>query len=111
MRAKRVTKFGFWCPYCNELHTPDEKLEQFPAWRCDEVTQGAIENASEPSYTFSDPEPVNVYLYDIANNDSCIGEDEPEYRDVWRCGQCKTNYLDKKPAKACCAEFAKGEFC
>lgn len=98
MRAKRVTKFGFECPVCNAIHAHDEKLETSDAWRVNEVSDGA----DDLHYTLEEPQTAQVYLYDKDNDNDCIGEDEPTYQEVWRCGECETDYLDKDEAKACC---------
>lgn len=97
MKATRITKFGFTCPVCSDIHAPDAKLETTTMWELQDPNAVLAE-----CYVIDEPNEVEVYRYDEENSEDCIGPDEPEYQECWQCSECETNYLDKDEAKECC---------
>ena len=94
MKVTTVSKFGFECPECGEIHTSETKLEAETAWRVD---KNALLG---DGYVFDQPEEVEAFRY--FDDDECVGTNEPEYRTAYQCGECETVYLDKDEAKECC---------
>lgn len=96
MKAKRISKFGFECPACGNIHPSESKLPATDAWIVAEDNP-----VFAGQFVFEEPSKTKVYRYSEEEED-CVGEQEPEYAEVWQCGECEAVHLDKDEAKECC---------
>ena len=107
MKATKVSKYGFQCPDCQDVHHVEEMLDPRKAWELDtdpsnydEPSNLITTNSTNMSYSLEEPRTVELYVYD--EEGGCAGTDEPSYVPAWQCGECETVYLDKDEAKDCC---------
>lgn len=98
MKAYPGTKRGWQCPYCDEVNTQEPIQRTYYRHDDGDYVEG-LSDASSYYYFSSDCDSVEL---EFCPECDCDVTEEVQYEQVWLCGECEGEYVDKEVARECC---------
>jgi hypothetical protein len=98
MKAKRTVNYGYKCPECQTSFS-DEDWTQRRMWIVADCYSSECSECGEYHFT---EEPTEVMGWECGDNCIMCQSSEPDFVEMWRCGECETDYADKEEAGECC---------